>query len=554
MPEPIHAIAAKCGLRDDEVLPYGHNKAKVSLKALERFQSRPQGKLIVVTAISPTPAGEGKTVTTLTLGDGLSHVGAQVLICIREPSLGPVFGMKGGAAGAGKAQAYPADELNLHFTGDFHAITAAHNLLAALVEAHIFHGNEADFDPHGVLWNRVLDVTDRALRQCIIGLGGKSNGVPRETGFAITAASEVMALVSLCTGLADLRRRLGEIVVGISREGSPILARDLNAVGAMTALLRDALLPNLIQTLEGTPVLVHTGPFGNIATGCNSVLADKLALSMADYVVTEAGFGADLGFEKFCHIVAPTLGRGPDAAVVVATVRGLKAHSGKFKLIPGRPLPPELSAENLEALQIGAANLEVHIRNVRRIGVPVVVAINRFPSDTEAELTTVRDLAHSWGVTEVAVSEGYERGGEGSVELAECILRVCASQPTAYKPLYTPDMPLADKIETVATQIYGAARVHYEAGIKTRLRQFEKWGYRRLPICFAKTQYSLSHDPALLGAPTGFTLPITAVELAAGAGFIRVFCGDTLTMPGLPATPAAFRIDVDEEGNFVGVR
>lgn len=554
MKEPLSRIAEEHGLRAEEVLYFGRHKAKISLKALERLhRDRPAGKLIVVTAITPTPAGEGKTVTALGLGDGLRHVGARAAVCIREPSLGPVFGMKGGAAGGGRAQAVPADELNLHFTGDFHAVAAAHNLLAALIEAHIYHGNAADFDPHGVLWNRVLDVTDRSLRQIITGLGGRANGVPRETGFTITAASEVMALLSLCTGLSDLRRRLGEIVVGVSRHGTPITARDLQAVGAMTVLLRDALLPNLIRTLEETPVLVHTGPFGNIATGCNSVLADRLALGLADYVVTEAGFGADLGFEKFCHLVAPALGRGPDAAVIVATVRGLKAHSGRFKLIPGKPLPPELEQEDLEGLRAGAANLKAHIDIVRRFGVPVVVAINRFPSDTTAELAALREIVGGHGVEGAAVSEGYARGGAGCTELAETVRRVCEGYPAAFRPLYAPEMPLAQKIETVATQVYGASDVRFEPGTKTRLRQFEKWGYGSLPICFAKTQYSLSHDPALRGVPVGFTLPITAVELAAGAGFVRVYCGDILTMPGLPAAPAAFRMDVDEEGHVRGV-
>lgn len=553
MPESIAIIAAKCGLIDDEVIPYGRSMAKVSLDALERLKDRRQGKLIVVTAISPTPAGEGKTVTSIGLGDGLRHIGANGLVCIREPSLGPVFGMKGGAAGGGRAQAHPFNEMNLHFTGDFHAITAAHNLLAAMVEAHIYHGNQAGFDAHGVTWGRTLDVTDRSLRYIVTGLGGKSNGTPRETFFDITAASEIMALVSLATSLEDLRNRLGEIVVGTTKEGQPIRARDLNAQGAMTALLRDALLPNLIQTLEGTPVVAHTGPFGNIATGCNSVLADKLALSMADYVVTEAGFGADLGFEKFCDIVAPSLGRGPDAAVVVATVRGLKAHSGQYKLVPGKPLPPELSQESIGALEAGSANLRAHVANVKKYGLPVVVAINRFPTDTENELLALRNIVGEFGVEDMAVSEAYARGPEGSAELATAVKRAADSGKADFRPLYEPSLGLIQKIETVATQIYGAAKVQFDAGMKTKLRQFESWGYGHLPICCAKTQYSLSHDPSLLGAPTGFTLPVKAVQLAAGAGFVKVLCGDIMTMPGLPAVPAAFRIDVDADGEITGL-
>ncbi|MEP6757452.1 MAG: formate--tetrahydrofolate ligase [Chthonomonadales bacterium] len=552
-PRPISEIAAKCELLDEEILPYGRSKAKITIAALKRISSNPQGKLIVVTAISPTPAGEGKTVTSIGLGDGLRHIGKNAVICIREPSLGPVFGVKGGAAGGGKAQAYPSDELNLHFTGDFHAITAAHNLLMAMIEAHIQHGNACGFASHGVLWGRVLDVADRSLRQCITGIGGKSNGTPRETGFAITAASEVMALVSLSTSLANLKQRLGEIVVGVTNAGDPIRARDLNAVGAMALLLRDALLPNLIQTLEGTPVVVHMGPFGNIATGCNSVLADDLALSMADYVVTEAGFGADLGFEKFCHILAPALGRGPDAVVVVATVRGVKAHSGKFKLSAGKPLPPELGQEDLDALRLGSVNLQKHIKNVMSFGLPVVVAVNRFPTDTENELNELLRLAREFGAVDAAISEGFARGSVGTASLAEAVVRACGANEAQFKPLYTSDMGLMDKITTIATGVYGAADVNYGPGTKTKLRQTEKWGYGHLPICFAKTQYSFSHDPSLLGAPTGFTLPVVEVQLASGAGFVRVLCGDIMTMPGLPATPAAFRMDVTDEGEIVGV-
>lgn len=553
MPLPIRDVAKLLGLLDEELIPYGEDKAKIRLSALERLASRPQGKLIVVTAITPTPAGEGKTVTTLGLGDALRLIGERATVCIREPSLGPVFGVKGGGAGGGRAQAYPADDVNLHFTGDMHAVAAAHNLLAAMVDAHIHHGNEAGFDAHGVWWNRVLDVPDRSLRHVITGLGGKSNGVPRETGFEITAASEIMAVLSLSTDIGDLRRRLGQVVVGVTRDGNPVTAEAIGAAGAMTLLLKDALMPNLVQTLEGTPLLVHTGPFGNTATGCNSVLAGRIALYTSDYAVTEAGFGSDLGFEKFCHIVSPVLGKSPDAAVLVATVRGLKVHSGKYRVVSGKPLPPELEQEDLDALEQGAANLQAHIRIVRQLGIPVVVAMNRFPSDTEAELELLQNLAISAGADGVAVSECFARGAEGGVLLAETLREVCNKCTGRFQPLYSPDAPLQQKIETVAKQVYGAEEVRYESGVRSQLKQFEKWGFRHLPICFAKTQFSLSHDPNLKGVPTGFTLPVSEVQLAAGAGFVRVLCGDIMTMPGLPAEPAAKRMDVDSTGQIMGV-
>lgn len=553
MPTPIRDVARALGLLDGELIPHGEYKAKVRLDALERLSSRSPGRLVVVTAITPTPAGEGKTVTTLGLGDALRYLGERTVVCIREPSLGPVFGVKGGGTGGGKAQAYPAEEINLHFTGDIHAVTAAHNLLAAMIEAHIFHGNAAGFEAHGVWWNRVLDVPDRSLRQVVTGLGGKSNGIPRETGFEITAASEVMALLSLSTSWADLRRRLGDIVVGVDREGRPVRAETIGAAGAMTVLLRDALLPNLVQTLEGTPLLVHTGPFGNTATGCNSVLADLLGLYTSDYVVTEAGFGSDLGFEKFCHIVSPVLGKAPDVAVLVATVRGVKVHSGRFKIAPGKPLPPELEQENLEALEEGAANLRAHIHIVQQMGVPVVVAVNRFPTDTEAELRRLSQLALEAGAQAAAVSECFARGAVGGIELAEAVRTLCERGEAHFQSLYDSSLSLTQKIETVAKRVYRASEVTYAPGVRSRLRQFESWGFRHLPLCFAKTQFSLSHDPALKGAPEGYALPITDVQVAAGAGFIRVFCGEILTMPGLPAEPAALRMDVDEQGTLLGV-
>ena len=553
MPRPIRDVAKVLGLLDEELIPYGEYKAKIRLRALPRLASRPQGKLIVVTAITPTPAGEGKTVTTLGLGDALRLLGERATVCIREPSLGPVFGVKGGGAGGGRAQAYPADDVNLHFTGDMHAVAAAHNLLAAMVDAHIHHGNELGFDAHGVWWNRVLDVPDRSLRRVVTGLGGRSNGIPRETGFEITAASEIMAVLSLSTDLGDLRRRLGQVVVGVTRDGNPVTAEAIGAAGAMTLLLKDALMPNLVQTLEGTPLLVHTGPFGNTATGCNSVLADGIALYTSDYTVTEAGFGSDLGFEKFCHIVSPVLGKSPDAAVLVCTVRGLKVHSGQYRVVSGKPLPSELEQEDLDALQKGVANLQAHIRIVKQMGIPVIVAINRFPSDTDREIERLSELAISAGADGAAVSQCFARGAEGGVALAQVVREVCSEHGSRFQPLYSPDSPLQQKMETVARQVYGADDVRYEPGVRSQLKQFERWGFRQLPICFAKTQFSLSHDPNLKGVPTGFTLPVSEVQLAAGAGFVRVLCGDIMTMPGLPAEPAAKRMDVDSDGQITGV-
>lgn len=552
MPRPVRDVANLLGLLDEELIPYGAYKAKVRLSVLKRLASRPPGKLIVVTAITPTPAGEGKTVTTIGLGESLRRIGENASVCIREPSLGPVFGVKGGGTGGGRAQAYPAEDINLHFTGDAHAVSAAHNLLSALVEAHIHHGNALDFDAHGVWWNRVLDVLDRSLRKVIIGIGGRSNGVPRETGFEITTASEIMALLSLSKDLCDLRSRLGRIVVGTTPNDQPITAEDLRAAGALTVLLRDALMPNLVQTLEGTPCFVHTGPFGNIATGCNSVLADRIALQTSNYVVTEAGFGSDLGFEKFCHIVSPVLGKPPDIVVIVATIRAVKLHSGRFKVVLSKPLPAELEKENLPALEEGSANLKAHIDIVHRFGVPVVVCINRFPCDTPSELDLLSRIALEAGAEAVAVSESFAQGAEGGIALAEAVRDVCLTHTSRFQPLYRPDASLQEKIETVAIQVYGAGEVRYEAGVRSRLRLFERWGFRTLPICCAKTQFSLSHDPNLKGAPRGFSLHVTDAQLAAGAGFVRVLCGDMMTMPGLPAEPSALRMDIDEHGQVVG--
>ena len=550
---PIEQIAQSLSLAPDEFELYGKTKAKVSLNALTRRKSAPDGKLVIVTAINPTPAGEGKTVTTISLGDGFAKKGKKAIVCIREPSLGPTFGVKGGGAGGGKAQAAPGRDLNLHFTGDFHAITAAHNLIAALAEAHVYHGNGAGFGPNGFTWNRVLDVTDRALRDIIVGLGGKANGAPRQTGFEISAASELMALLALSKDFADLRRRLKRLVLGTSKDNKPITAGDIEVAGPAGVLLRDALLPNLIQTLEGTPLFAHTGPFGNIATGHNSVIEDRLALKLGEVITAECGFGSDLGFEKFCHLVAPELGRGPDVAVVVATVRGLKAHSGKFKLAVGKPLPKELDQEDLDAIRTGARNLEAHIKNVRQFGVPVVVAVNHFPTDTDRELSLIAELALSYGAEKAAISEGFARGGEGAVALADAAWSTMERTPSKFQPLFPVDAKIRDKIEIVAQKVYGAGKVELSKVAEKKLEELDAWGYGQLPICMAKTAYSFSHDPSLLGAPKGFTLPVHDLGLAAGAGFVKVFSGDILTMPGFGAKPQGLKMDLDDEGGFVGI-
>lgn len=553
MPRHVHEVARSIGLREQEVILYGQYKAKVSLEALSRVAQQPMGKLVVVTGMTPTPAGEGKTVTTIGLGDALWAMGKSTVVCIREPSLAPIFGVKGGGTGGGRAQAYPPEEINLHFTGDLHAVTAAHNLLAAMVDSHLYHGSSPRLSVNGIWWKRVLDVPDRSLRHIVIGLGGKAHGMPRESGFEVTAASEVMALLSLSTSWQDLRQRLGRIVVGVDTEGAPVTAEDVGAAGAMAVLLREALLPNLVQTLEGTPLLVHTGPFGNTATGCNSVIADRLALHLAEFVVTEAGFGSDLGFEKFCHIVAPVLGKAPDAAVLVATVRAVKVHSGRFKVVSGKPLPAELLQEDLEALEAGASNLKAHLDIIHRFGIPVVVAINRFPTDTDREIGHLRRLAEQLGAEAVAVSESFALGREGGTELAKAVSEVVEFSPASFRPVYRQEDSLQTKIEKVACEVYGSGRVEYGSGVRSQIKQVERWGFGNLPVCFAKSQFSLSHDPNLKGAPRGFTMPVTEVQLAAGAGFVRVFCGEINTMPGLPTSPAALQMDLDEQGKPIGV-
>lgn len=549
---PILEVARDLGLEDHEHTPFGGFAVKVAPSVRNRLDLQ-RGKLVLVTAINPTPFGEGKTVNTIGLGDALRRRGHNTAITIREPSLGPTFGVKGGGAGGGRAQAFPADELNLHFTGDFHAVTYAHNLLAALAEARIHHQQAPKFAPHGLLWSRVLDLPDRVLRDVVTGLGGRPHGVPHQTGFAITAASEVMATVAAALDIEDLRTRLARLVVGMTPTDEPITAGDLEAQGAMTLLLRHAMAPNLIQSLEGTPMFAHMGPFGNLATAHNSVLSDAMALGLADWVVTEAGFGADLGFEKFCHIVAPNLGRAPDVAVVVATIRGLKAHSGKYVLKPGRPLPEGLLQPDRQALVAGAENLRAQLRTVSHLGIPAVVAINRFPDDTDDEVKLLGELALEFGAKQFAVAEAYTQGGAGNDALAEAVEAVAAQGSAALEPAYAADLPLEEKIAAVATKIYGARGVTFGLGVKKQLERFEAWGYGGLPICMAKTPYSVSHDKNLLGAPEGFDFPVTRVEVAAGAGFIRAYSGDIMVMPGFGTRPSALGMDVGPDGRPVGM-
>jgi formate--tetrahydrofolate ligase len=550
--KPICEIAEALGLHDDEFDLYGRYKAKVLPDAVERLSSRPNGKYIDVTAITPTPLGEGKTVTTIGLAQGLWKIGKRAIATLRQPSMGPVFGIKGGAAGGGYAQVVPMEDLNLHFTGDFHAVTAAHNLLAAMLDAHIFHGNGLDIDPLSILWPRVLDILDRSLRSAHVEFDTKTERVAYDAHFDITAASEVMAILALSNDLHDLRQRLGRIVVAVNRRGQAVTAEDLKAAGAMAVLLKDAVRPNLIQTLENTPAFVHAGPFGNIAHGNNSIIADRLALKLGDYVVTESGFGADLGFEKFCHIKCRAAGFRPNAAVIVCTIRALKAHSGKFRIIPGKPLDPDLLKEDGRAVEVGAANLVKQIENVRRFGVPAVVAINRFTHDTPSEIALVRAIARDAGAFDVAVSDVWVRGGEGGVELAEAVVRA-AESPNDFHYLYPLEAPIREKITTIAREIYGASEVSYEPLAEWKERLYVLLGFDRLPICMSKTQYSLSHDPKLKGRPTGFTFPVLDIRASVGAGYIYPLCGEINTMPGLPSVPAATKIDIDKNGRVKGL-
>jgi formate--tetrahydrofolate ligase len=542
--KPIMEIGAKLGIPADHLLPYGHDKAKVGQEFIRSLDARPDGKLILVTAINPTPAGEGKTTTTVGLGDGLNRIGKKAVVCIREASLGPNFGMKGGAAGGGYAQVVPMEEMNLHFTGDFHAITSAHNLLSAMIDNHIYWGNDLDIDERRIVWRRVMDMNDRALRDIVVSLGGVSNGFPRQTGFDITVASEVMAILCLSKDLEDLQKRLGDIVVAYTRAKTPIYARDIKADGAMTVLLKDAMQPNIVQTLENNPAFVHGGPFANIAHGCNSVIATRTALKLGDYVVTEAGFGADLGAEKFFDIKCRKAGLKPAAAVIVATVRAMKMNGGVAKA--------DLGAENVAAVQKGCPNLGRHIGNVKSFGVPVVVAINHFFSDTDAEIEAVKAYVAQQGA-EAILCKHWAQGSAGIEELAHKVVQLAESGVSNFAPLYPDEMPLFQKLETIAKRIYHADEVIADKSIRDQLRAWEAAGYGHLPICVAKTQYSFTTDPTVRGAPTGHTVPVREVRLSAGAGFIVAICGEIMTMPGLPKVPSAEVIRLNADGNVEGL-
>ena len=544
--KPIAEVAEELGLRQEEIEPYGVYKAKVGLDALECRKDDPDGKLILVTAMTPTPLGEGKTLTTVGLGQALARLGKKSVICVREPSLGPVFGIKGGAAGGGMSQVLPMEDINLHFTGDIHAVTSAHNLLSTLLDAHIFHGNELEFDVNRVTWKRVLDMNDRALRHVLVGLGGRTHGVPREEGFMITAASEIMAVLCLASDPQDMKERIGRVVVGYTRKGAPITAGDLEASGAMALLLKDAIKPNLVQTLEHSPAFVHGGPFGNIAHGTNSLIADKLALKLGDVMVVEAGFGSDLGAEKFFDITARTGGLSVDAVVLVATARALKLHgSVPFDV-------DALAEENVDALTKGFANLKVHIENIQGFGAPVVVAVNRFASDTDAEIARVKELCTEAGAP-CHAHELHAKGGEGGVELAETAFDLASANDASYAPLYPLDMPLAEKIEAIATRIYRAGAVRFEPGAARSLRSLTRLGYGELPVCIAKTQASLSDDPKKLGAPEDFILNVREVYVSAGAGFVVAIAGNIMQMPGLAKTPASAGMDVTADGKITGL-
>ena len=542
--KPIQEIGEKLGIPSEHLLPYGHDKAKVGQEFINSLKGRENGKLILVTAINPTPAGEGKTTTTVGLGDGLNAIGKNAMICIREASLGPNFGMKGGAAGGGYAQIVPMEEMNLHFTGDFHAITSAHSLLSAMIDNHIYWGNELDIDLRRVTWRRVVDMNDRALRQITASLGGVSNGFPREAGFDITVASEVMAILCLATDLADLQKRLGDMIVAYRRDRSPVFCRDIKADGAMTVLLKDAMQPNLVQTLENNPAFVHGGPFANIAHGCNSVIATQTALKLADYVVTEAGFGADLGAEKFMNIKCRKAGLAPSAVVLVATVRAMKMNGGVAK--------NDLGDENVDAVKAGCSNLGRHIENLKSFGVPVVVAINHFVKDTDSEVEAVKEFVASQGA-EAIVSKHWADGSEGSKELATRVAEIADADMANFSPLYADDMSLADKIQTICKRIYRADEALMDKKIRDQLHLWEEQGYGNLPVCMAKTQYSFSTDPNLRGAPDNHSVPVREVRLSAGAGFIVVVCGEIMTMPGLPRKPAAESICLNNEGLIEGL-
>ena len=548
---PIEDVASQLGLERDEIELYGQYKAKISLDAIKRRADAPLGKYVLVTAITPTPLGEGKTTTSVGLGQALHRLGKRAIIAIHQPSLGPVFGIKGGAAGGGYAQVVPMEDFNLHLTGDAHAVTAAHNMCAAFLDNALARGNKLNINPETVMWRRVLDVNDRGLRDIVTGLG-EGNGVVRQTGFDITAASELMAILALATDLHDLRRRIGRIVVAFNYDGEPVTAEDIGVAGAMTVIMRDAIKPNLMQTLENSPALVHAGPFGNIAHGNSSIVADQIGLRIADILVTEAGFGSDLGAEKFFNIKCRTSGLRPSVAVMVATIRALKAHSGRYRVIAGKPLPPEMVNENLEALREGIPNLVKQIENIRRHGVPVVVAINRFPDDSPAEIEMVKEVSRSAGALDAVESDVFARGGEGGEELARAVLEA-SEAPNSFDFLYDLDAPIKTKIETIATEIYGAGSVSYTPAAERAIRRFTRLGYDSLPICMAKTHLSLSGDPALKGRPQGFDLLIREVRASVGAGFVYPIVGEMRTMPGLGSSPGGLNVDIDDEGNIVGL-
>jgi len=550
-PKPMPEIAAKMGIGEHLLQPYGSDLAKIRLDAIDELSDRPNAKYVVVTAITPTPLGEGKTTTSVGLGQAMQHIGENAVISLRQPSMGPTFGIKGGAAGGGYSQVIPMELLNLHLTGDFHAVTAAHNLLAAMIDNHLHHGNELGLDLHNITWRRVLDVNDRALRNIVVGLGGRMDGVTRQTGFDITAASEVMAILALATDTDDMRDRLGRIVVGYTKEGEPVTAEQLSVAGSMAVMMRDALAPNLLQTLENTPVIVHAGPFGNIAHGNSSVIGDLIGIKSGDYLITEAGFGADMGAERFFNIKCRASGLAPDAAVVVATVRALKAHSGKYRIVAGKPLPDELLAENPADVEAGAANLRKQIENVMAHGVTPIVAINGFPTDHDSEHQVIRRVAEELGAR-VAVCTHFTDGGAGATDLAHAVVEACEEE-SGFHYLYGDTDTLKQKIEHVATTIYGAETVDYTPAANKQLQNYENNGFGNLPVCIAKTHLSISGDASLKGAPTGHTLTVREVRASVGAGFIYPICGEMRTMPGLGRAPAASRIDFDDDGEIVGL-
>ncbi len=548
---PLTEIAANAGIPAECLEPYGAGAAKITLDAIEKMADRPKAKYVVVSAITPTPLGEGKTTTTVGLGQAFQHIGSSATIAIRQPSMGPTFGIKGGAAGGGYSQVVPMELFNLHLTGDMHAVTAAHNLCSAMVDAHLYHGNEAGFDIHNITWRRVVDINDRALRNVTIGLGGKLDGIPRETGFDITAASEVMAALALATDLHDLRARMGRIVLGYTKAGDPITAEQIGAAGSMTVILREAIKPNLMQTLENTPALVHTGPFGNIATGNSSIVADRIGIHTSDFLLTEAGFGADMGAERFFNIKCRYSGLAPDAAVLVATVRGLKAHSGNHKIVPGKPLPEDLLKANPDEVHQGGDNLRKQLENMQVHGCTPVVAINVFPGDHDEDIAAIHEIASEYGAR-AAVSTHFSDGGRGAAELATAI-KEAAEEESNFQVLYPDDASLKDKIHAVATKVYGADGVEYTAAADKQLANYTAQGFDNLPVCIAKQHLSLSHDANLKGAPTGWTLPVREVRASVGAGFVYPICGDMRTMPGLGTAPAAMQIDIDDNGDIVNL-